>query len=153
MILLENRIVLSQNSLNTTQQNIDNNTGSVCYSIGQFVFNTYEENNGSISQGIQQPYEISITTISNEYDNAYFCISSFPNPTNKYVILKIENMEKFEINELYYTLTDINSNILDKLKLVKNETIVNFESYKASTYFINIFSNNIIIKTFKIIKY
>jgi hypothetical protein len=36
--------------------------GSVSYTIGQIVYTTNSGTNGSLSQGVQQPYEISLVT-------------------------------------------------------------------------------------------
>ena len=36
--------------------------GSVAHSVGQTVYTTNTGSNGSVAQGVEQPYEISITT-------------------------------------------------------------------------------------------
>ena len=37
-------------------------SGQISYSIGQIAYTTYEGSTGSVSQGVQQPFEISFIT-------------------------------------------------------------------------------------------
>ena len=53
--------------------------GSVSYTIGQIVFNIFSGSDGTIAQGVQQPYEISI--IKENSENTSFEITVYPNPT------------------------------------------------------------------------
>lgn len=50
----------AQESLNTTGNNDSNNNGSVSYSVGQITYQTNTGTNGSIIEGVQQPYKISV---------------------------------------------------------------------------------------------
>lgn len=123
-------------------------SGTVSYSIGQVVYTTATGTNGSIAQGVQQPYEIS-TTAGIEETTIHLEMNVFPNPTTNFLSLKVEdeNMEN-----LSYQLVDASG------KLIKNEIVANsistiqMEELPIASYFLNITKNNQIIKTFKIIK-
>ncbi len=52
----------SQESVNISGGNAIGTGGSVSYSVGQVFFNTSESTTGSVTEGIQQPYEISVVT-------------------------------------------------------------------------------------------
>ncbi len=62
--------------------------GTVSYSVGQVVYGTHSGTTGSVSEGIQQPYAISVI-IGLEETGINLNISAFPNPTTDYLILKI----------------------------------------------------------------
>ncbi|MDD4385781.1 MAG: hypothetical protein PHD06_11460, partial [Bacteroidales bacterium] len=52
--------VQAQESLNATGGNASGSGGSAGYSVGQMVYTTHIGTNGSVAEGVQQPYEISI---------------------------------------------------------------------------------------------
>lgn len=123
--------------------------GSVSYSIGQVVYTTNTGINGSNAQGVQQPYEISIVTSVDELKAINFQCNLYPNPTNNYVQLKIEN---YKIENLFYHLCDENGKVVENKKILNNETIISMINLAPSTYFLKILNNKKIIKTYKIIK-
>jgi hypothetical protein len=49
---------IGQESIKTTVSNATGSEGSASYSIGQVVYQTHTGTNGSVAEGIQQPYEI-----------------------------------------------------------------------------------------------
>ncbi|MBK6984778.1 MAG: hypothetical protein IPH32_08475 [Bacteroidetes bacterium] len=54
--------VSAQETTDASGGNASGSGGSASYSIGQSAYNTYTGTNGSVAQGVQQPYEISIVT-------------------------------------------------------------------------------------------
>ncbi|NLF43456.1 MAG: T9SS C-terminal target domain-containing protein, partial [Bacteroidales bacterium] len=48
----------AQNSINTSGGNASSTDGNMSYSVGQVFYNTSQGTNGSIIEGVQQPYEI-----------------------------------------------------------------------------------------------
>ena len=54
--------MFAQENINATGGKATGIKGTVNYSIGQTVFNTFSSDAGSVSEGVQQPYEIFITT-------------------------------------------------------------------------------------------
>jgi hypothetical protein len=123
--------------------------GTVIYSVGQVVYTTNYGTNGSVIQGVQQPYEIS-TILGIEIANIKLEFSIYPNPTANYLTLKVGGIE---YSSLAYQLLDIQGKLLEKSKLTSNSTTINMERLEGSTYFLNITDKQKTIKTFKIIKY
>jgi hypothetical protein len=121
--------------------------GSVAYSVGQIVYTTNTGSNGSVAQGVQQPYEISITLGLLETD-IKLNLSAYPNPTTNYLMLQIDNFDK----ALSYQLYDISGKLLESNTVVANSTTIKMEQYATATYFLKVTQNNKEIKTFKIIK-
>jgi hypothetical protein len=123
--------------------------GKLSYSIGQVVYSTGTGANGSTSQGIQQPYEISVVTGIEEASGISLEIIAYPNPAQDYVILKIKN---YEVENLSYQLYDVNGSIIKDNKVEGNETTIVMQNLKPSAYFLKVTDKNKVIKTFKIIK-
>ena len=57
--------------------------GSSSYTVGQVVYTTNTGTNGSLAQGVHQPYEISTTLGINE-TTINLELSLYPNPTTNY---------------------------------------------------------------------
>jgi hypothetical protein len=67
--------------------NASGSSGSASYSIGQTSYTTNTGTNGTVAQGIQQPFEISVVTGINEVKGIVLQCSAYPNPVTNYVIL------------------------------------------------------------------
>jgi hypothetical protein len=120
--------------------------GTASYSLGQVVYTTNTGTNGSMSQGVQQPYEISTTVGINE-TAINLGLSVYPNPTTNYLTLKVEDN-----SNLSYQLYDLQGKELENKKVVSNPTIVKMEGLPKAIYFLHVTKNNKSVKTFKIIK-
>jgi hypothetical protein len=121
--------------------------GSVAYSVGQIVYTTNTSSSGSVTQGVQQPYEISITIGLLETD-IKLNLSAYPNPTTNYLMLQIDNFDK----DLSYQLFDISGKLLESNTVAANSTTINMEQMQTGTYLLKVTQNNKLVKTFKIIK-
>jgi len=139
----------AQQVVTTSGGNTSGSGGSVSYSVGQIVYTTNANSNGSVAQGVQQPYEISVVTGIEEALGISLEIMVYPNPATDFVKLKIEN---YEVQNLRYQLYDINGSLLQDNKIVGNETNIVMSYYMSATYFLKVTDNNKVVKTFKIIK-
>lgn len=122
--------------------------GSVSYSIGQVADKTQTGTTGTITQGVQQPFEI-VTLSGSEFGNIRLEAIVFPNPTVSDVTLKISD---FDMESLNYQLFDINGRLLSEGKISDATTVFTMEQYTSSVYILKINSNTKELKTFKIIK-
>jgi hypothetical protein len=123
--------------------------GSVSYSVGQLVYTTNTGINGSLAQGVQQPYEISVFTAIEESENISLQFSVCPNPASDYLLLKIENNKT---QDLIYYLFDINGELLIHKKITETKSRIDLQNFASSVYFLKIFDKKKEIKVFKIIK-
>lgn len=80
----------AQEILSTTGGEATGTVGTASYSAGQVVYTTATGTNGSVAQGVQQPYEISVTTGINE-TAINLDMNIYPNPTTNYLTLKTED--------------------------------------------------------------
>lgn len=123
--------------------------GDTSYTIGQITYTTQTGSNGSVAQGIHQPFEISVTLGLEEAKGITIQCTIYPNPTSKSVTLKIEN---YDIQNLSYLIFDLNGRIIENNKISSNQTYISMENLARSTYFIKIMNLNKELKIFKIIK-
>ena len=147
-LLLLSYTMNGQNSVNASGQNASGSGGSVSYSVGQIVNTTFTGTTGSVAQGVQQPYEISVVLgVKNIGINLLMTIS--PNPSADLVTLKIDN---YEIDSLIYQLYDLSGKLFLTGQTKTTETQISIGHLPSAVYFIKITDKNKIIKTFKIIK-
>lgn len=123
--------------------------GKASYSVGQVVYTTNSGSNGSSAQGVQQPYEIYITTGIESVSEINLLVSTYPNPTSDVLNLIID---RSNFDNLSYQLMDINGKLLTSDVITKTNTSISMNELPAAIYFIKIISSNQEIKTFKIIK-
>ncbi len=122
--------------------------GSVAYSVGQIVYTTHTGTTGSIAQGVQQPYEISVV-LGIENSLIDLDISAFPNPTTHNLTLSIGN----DISEiLHFQLCDLSGKIIERRKISNRTETINMENLTTATYFLKVSNANNEVKLFKIIK-
>lgn len=143
--------VSAQESINATGGNASGSGGSASYSVGQVVYATNTGANGSVAQGVQQPYEISVVTgiEIEEGIGINLSFTAYPNPTTDYLTLHIEG---FEISNLSYQLYDMEGKLCQNEKITGNQTNIVMSNLVVATYFVKIIQGNKEIKTFKIIK-
>ena len=130
--------------------------GSVAYSLGQIVYKTNTGITGSEAQGVQQPFEISITLGLKE-TGVNLNLSAYPNPTINYLTLQIDASIALSNQLIFYQLYDISGKLLESNTIVANSTTIKMELYVTATYFLKVLQKQGIasveeIKTFKIIK-
>jgi hypothetical protein len=136
----------AQENINASGANITSDEGSISYSIGQTVYNTNTGTNGSISEGVQQPYEISVVSGIEEKDIT-LSISAYPNPTTDYLTLEL-----IEFQNTNFQLININGKILQSEPIRNSYTRINMSNLINGLYFVKVIQNESEIKVFKIIK-
>lgn len=145
---LEITSLKAQNTVIASGGNATGGGGSVSYSVGQIVYTANTATSGSVAQGVQQPYEISV--VSGIEDNTIkLSCSVFPNPTSDKLTLKVENSEKLKLT---YQLFDITGKLLESEKVEGNETTISMGRLIPTIYFLKVTDGIKEVKTFKIIK-
>lgn len=123
--------------------------GQVSYSIGQVVYKTQSSSDGTATTGVQQAYEIWVTTAIEEAKDVHLTVSAFPNPVSDQLVLSVENLEPSKLN---FQLFDMQGKLLQSKSLENNKTSIAMSNFVPSTYFVKIMQNGRELKTFKIIK-
>jgi hypothetical protein len=156
ILMLINTIIeiKAQEAIPSSGGNVLGTGGTVSYTVGQVVYLSNTGTDGSVLQGVQQPYEIYVVTgIENQPDNN-LTIKVYPNPVSTNLTLEIAIQA---IRGLSYHLVDIAGKILENKKIIASVTEIHLEQFPSSTYFLKVIqddltSSKIELKTFKIIK-
>ena len=123
--------------------------GSVSFTMGIVAFTTLTGEPGSVAQGVQQPYEISVLVGVELTDDITLEYSVYPNPATDILYLKAKNSH---FNKSGYLLYDLNGNIIEKNRIVNDITHLDVGKLVPATYFLKVTDNKTEIKTFKFIK-
>jgi len=171
----------AQTNVNATGGNASGNGGSVSYSVGQVVYTTHKGSNGSVAQGVQQPYEISVAGID-EANGISLRVTAYPNPTTDYLTLEIDASTSLSIQSMSnqidastslsiqsmsnqkdastslsiqsmsYQLYDIQGKILQNQKITGYRTSIDMNNLVPSTYFVKVIQENKANKAVKTFK-
>ncbi len=138
----------AQESVNASGGDAIGSGGTVAYSVGQVVYTTNSDATGTVSQGVQQAYQILTTGIKETEMN--ISLSVFPNPTADNLTLQIRD---YNNEKLSYQLYDMQGKLLNNRQVTAQQTQINTSSLPPATYFINVVNQeNKKVQSFKIIK-
>ena len=121
--------------------------GTVTYTVGQIAVQTYSNGTFTISEGVQQPYEIQTIGIDN-YPGITLNAMVYPNPTVGNVQLTINN----EQLEGEVKVFDMNGKFLFSKRIERQNTEIPMSDLAAGTYFVNVLDGTQVLKTFKVVK-
>ena len=150
-LLLGLGVINAQETVTTTGGEASGMGGSSSYTVGQVVYTTNTGVNGSVAQGVQQPYEIYVTTGVNQTAINLEMIV-YPNPTTNYINLKVDASTSLNNQNLSYQLFDMQGKVIENKKVTADNTIIKMEALPKATYFLKVTDNTKTVKTFKVIK-
>jgi len=139
----------AQESVNATGSNASGSGGSASYSVGQVVYTTNTGTNGTVAQGVQQAFEITVVNSIEQATGINLSVTAYPNPTSDYLTLSIG---EFDISNLSYQLYDMSGKLLQNEKITGNHTSIAMSNLVSAKYFVKVIQGNKEVKTFKIIK-
>jgi Secretion system C-terminal sorting domain len=144
---LINAVVMQAQQVITTAGNYSSGTsGSLSWTLGEEVIDTYTGTNVILTQGFQQS-KLSVTAIQ-ELLGSLPEISAYPNPANDFILLKITSES---VNNFKYQLYDLYGKLLAEQKLANSETRISFSNLASGTYLLKVFNKDRELKVFKII--
>lgn len=141
--------VHAQVALPATGSNAAGSGGSVSFSVGQIAYTTHAATNGSVLQGVQQPYDISVVSGVDEMNGNSYVISVYPNPAADFLQLKVES-EK--LNGMGFQLFNMQGELLEENQLTDFLTQINTGNLLAGPYLLKVNQHNNVVKIFKIVK-
>ena len=141
-------MIQAQETIPATGGNATGTGGTASYTIGQVVYTTEIGTSGSVAQGVQLPFEISVVS-GIETKGIDLKINAYPNPATDILTLKVEDYNK---EKLEYRLIDMSGKVLEIKIIVDNNTQISVGNLLPATYFLNVSDNGKEVKTFKIIK-
>jgi len=142
----------AQESVNSSGGNATGSGGLASYSVGQVVYSAQANSTGSMSEGVQQIFEISVLIGYEEVTDTDLSYSVYPNPSNDFLLLKVDGSQAFNIKSMHCKLYDINGKLVGNKNLTGSETSIDMSELLPTTYFLKIIKDNKEVKVFKIIK-
>ena len=138
----------AQNNNVSSGGQASSSAGSVSYSVGQIAYSSLSGTNGSLIQGVQQPYEISIITSINDLTTDIKA-QVYPNPTTDQLILSVGTED---YKNLRFVLVDLQGKVLKTDRIINPTSTLDVSKFSNGTYFLRVLSKNKQIKTFQIVK-
>lgn len=142
--------IAAQSSLVATGGEASGNGGAVSFSVGQIAVQSNGDGTTTVSEGVQQPYEISVSGVDN-YPNITLNAMVYPNPTLDIVRLTIDNFD-LQSSRVSARLYDGNGKLLKEVRIADSHTEMDMESLPSGTYYLNLFSAKQMLKSFKVVK-
>ena len=90
-------IGLSQEAIPASGGDASGLGGTLSFTVGQLVYSSNSGSNGSVAEGVQQPYEIS-TTVGIELSTISLDFIAYPNPTSGNIVLSIKDFNTEKLN-------------------------------------------------------
>ncbi len=137
----------AQETLPATGGNASGSGGSASYTVGQVAY-SYSSNGGSVTQGVQQSYVISIVLGTDK--TIRLNVAVYPNPTTDYLTLSVQdnNLNK----ALSYILYDMQGKLLLSKAISGSNTTIEMANLRSAIYYLKVVDKESAVKTFKIIK-
>ena len=147
-VSLASQLVHSQEAIPVSGGEATGSGGSGSYTVGQVFYTTHTAATGSISQGVQHPFEFQ--TLSNAaLTTVNLTAVTYPNPTKDFIILKITDSA---LNNLRYTLFDVNGKSIASGSITESSTQIQLKYLSIGAYILKVSQQNKSLKTYKILK-
>jgi hypothetical protein len=122
--------------------------GSVSYSIGQIFCESHVGQAGSVSEGVQQPFEYFVVTSAGGAGHIDLQCSVYPNPARECVNLQVEN---YPILNFDCQLFGPEGKLLFSKRITDELTHFDMTAFPAGIYLLRVTQNGQAVKTFQII--
>jgi len=123
--------------------------GSIAYSVGQILYTSSSGASAGLIHGVQQPYEITVITGLDDFEEVGLNLSTYPNPVTDVLILKVESLIWQDLN---FQMYNSEGRIFMYEKLLDAETSIDMSNLAPGIYFLKVNKETDAVKTFKIIK-
>ncbi|MDG1159169.1 MAG: T9SS type A sorting domain-containing protein [Flavobacteriales bacterium] len=139
-----------QTSVNTCGGDGTGNGGSVAFSVGQVFFQIIEDQQISLSEGVQQAFEISIIDGIEEEKPFSFAISAFPNPIMD--VLHIELKDEFS-GTVMFQVHDAIGNLIQEGEASSSKFTIQTTNWSGGAYYLHVYNiGSLQSSTLKIVK-
>jgi hypothetical protein len=140
--------ISAQQTLDTSGGEASGSGGTLSYSIGQLLYNAFSDSNNTETQGVQQPFEISVISDTKIIKDINLKYKVFPNPAHTILFLELEN----ELPDAFFQLFDITGNLIKTHHVSAGINQINAQELVPAIYILKLSSGNKLLKSFKIIK-
>lgn len=139
----------AQNAIVASGGNATSNEGSVSFTVGQAFAQTANAENGNLTAGVQQAFDIEVVSGIEEAKGILLSCKAYPNPTTDYLQLDINGAEFSDLN---YQLFNSNGQLIADQPVMEKVTTINMQDHLPAIYILRVMSKSTEIKTFRIVK-
>lgn len=141
--------ISAQESVLTGGGTATGETGTQTFSIGQVAFRYTTGEGGTITEGVQLPYEILLFEGIPEENGIALTCRVHPNPATSVIRLTIQKNPPHNMN---YQLLTLNGNVLLEEKIEEPVTVIPVEKYSEGCFLLRVIENGKLLTLFKIVK-
>lgn len=141
--------VNAQEAIPAAGGNASGSGGSMSFTAGQAGYSTHTGTTGSVAQGVQQAFAITVVNAIDDTEDIALELSAYPNPVTDLLILKTGDVVS---SPFAYQLFDISGRLLQHNGVKENTAQISMGSLPPATYLLKVMRNNTTVKTFQIIK-
>ncbi|MGM8363536.1 T9SS type A sorting domain-containing protein [Flavobacterium sp. ARAG 55.4] len=138
-------------SFSTTGSNITTSSGSVSYSVGQLFYAGIETADFNVAQGVQQAEVKETLSTKNESILPKTLMFVFPNPAKDFIYLTTVELA-LEKELISYKIFNLHGMLLKQSNISQEVSKIYLNDLMPSLYLLQVYQNNKLLKTFKIIK-
>ena len=140
----------AQEAISASGGNASGSNGTLSYTVGQVVYLDITGPDGTVTQGVQQPWEIfTVTGIHDAPGISLECLV-YPNPAEDFLILRIAELKGEHLN---WKLYDASGKMHGIEKITGIKTTIPVSKLTPGVYFLSILNlDEKQLKTFRIIK-
>ena len=120
--------------------------GTVSYSIGQVAYTTTSSSTGTMTQGVQQPYEVIATSLVEE-SNGQLMATAFPNPASSLINIHLQSM----VENGNYRLVDGLGQLVFQGRIGGTDETIDMATLPAASYTLLLFRSDTPIGSFTVI--
>jgi hypothetical protein len=147
-VLFATQLVWSQEAIPVSAGAALGFGGSAVYTVGQVFYTTHTTTAGSVSQGVQHPFEFQILS-NTALTTVNLTAVTYPNPTKDFIVLEITDPA---FNNLRYILFDVNGKAITSGSITESSTQVQMKYLAIGAYILKVIQKNKSLKSFKILK-
>jgi hypothetical protein len=144
--------VFAQQSITSGGGEATGSGGSASFSVGQVFYQTTSDDGGTVSEGVQQPFEIFVITSIENIPDISVIVVAYPNPVTDNLMLVIKDLIDFSVETFHFRLSDINGRVLQSDKVAGHQTRIDMQNLPPAVYFLSVTDNRSELKTFRIVK-
>lgn len=124
---------LSQQAVVSSGGEAEGSGGSISYTVGQIFYHTHGAGH-TVSEGVQQPYEISvITAVSSDPG---ISLTVYPNPTRDFLQLQLE---QYSHEKMEFFILDNQGRLAEKGLITSETTRIAMAHLEAGIYFLRVY--------------
>lgn len=121
--------------------------GSMSYSIGLIDYRQLDETDGTIYEGVQQPYEL--FSVGLEEWDSNVSISAYPNPMTSQLTIAFPDEV---LANMRFTMTDESGRLIQNGLLDSKETVIDVLGLARANYFLTVYKKDQSVRVYKLVK-